>query len=442
MSITKDSRAAKPLIIANIVQTSADRSKGTIGDYKNAVQSAEMVYAPNRSELYDLYTKVSIDATLTGAWELKRVAQVLSKSLKFKTNDKEVAELDELIQSKVFRHFIKVVMQQKSHGIAGVEFKIGPTFDWQQIPPKHINPAIKKITKWQYGDEGWYYPDNKNILVLGEKEDFGFLLKVTPLILYKQGNYGDWADFVEKYGSPFQIYEYDIYDEATRQQAFDLAKNAGSNLALVLPKQLNFRTEDGKQVNGDGKLQGNFNDALNRDITLAILGNLETTTAGGGSLAKAKIQALDQSNVIAMDMLDVLDVLNSTHFLSILQSYGYPTAGGHFEYEIIADPAELKAEIEIDRFLVNEAKLPLADDYFYEKYGRPRPPNYDALIKEKEALAQPPTGEGAAPAPAPAVAPQKAKAPKTPAKGPQQQLSFWDKIDLRIANFFDPGHKG
>ena len=454
------------LIIANIIQTSADRRKGTIGDYKNAVQSAESVYYPNRAALYDLYTKVAIDGTYTGTWELKRVAQVLSKVIKFKASDKEVEEFDDLINSKKFRDFIRLRLQQKSHGLSGAEFRVGPVFDWSPIPIKHINPAIKKITKWQQGDEGWDYENNYNVMVFGTRDDFGFLLKITPLILYKQGNYGDWADFVEKYGSPFQVYEYDIYDDATRQQAFDLAKNAGSNLALVLPKQLNFRTVDGKQVNGDGKLQGNFNDALNKEITLTILGNLETTTAGGGSLAKAKIQALDQTDVVSMDMLDVLDTLNSEQFLTILESYGYNTKGGKFQYEVVADPNALKAEVDIDKFLVTEVKLPLADDYFYEKYGRPKPDNYDelkAIQEEKERVSLLPPGalgggqgeddpaQDDKPTPKSAPAGGNAKgAAKSPPAGPVRRgvgikggtLSFWEKIDLRIANFFAPGHKG
>ena len=39
-------------------------------------------------------------------------------------------------------------------------------------------------------------------MIFGDKDDYGFLLAITPLILYKQGNWGDWADFIEKYGSP------------------------------------------------------------------------------------------------------------------------------------------------------------------------------------------------------------------------------------------------
>ena len=459
MAVEKKAIKQNELIVANIQQTTVDRSKRTIGDYVTAVQSAESVHYPARAALYDLYTRVSIDGTFIGSWELKRITKVLSKVIKFRAGDKEVEEVNNLIESKAFRDFIRVRMMQKAWGVQGVQFVTGPEFKFVEIPVKHINPAIKKITKWQIGEEGWNYEDDNSIMIFGDKDDYGFLLAITPLILYKQGNWGDWADFIEKYGSPFQIYEYDIYDDKTRQEAFNLAKNAGSNLAIVLPKQLQFRTEDGKQVNGDGSLQNKFNDALDKQITLSILGNLETTSAGGGSLAKAKVQSLDQNDVIAMDLKDVMDTLNSAHFMSILESYGYPIKNGRVEFEMIADPEVLKSEVEIDRFLVNEAKLPLADDYFYDKYRRPKPDNYDELKAKQEEGAKLFIEQPDEPEPdnqKSNISNQKSNIsnPKSNISNPKSnisnlksnisnpKLSFWDKIDLRIANFFDPGHKG
>lgn len=435
----------KSITIANIVQTSVDRSPKDIASYKAAVGSAESVYYPVRAALYDLYKKIEIDGSLTGAWEIKRIAKVRNKILKFKKNGKVDEAFDALIEGGMFRDFITLIMQQKAWGLSGAEFIPGNTFKWVEVPRKHIRPHLRKITKHQYGDEGINYEDLWNVVVLGGQNDFGFFYKIVPIILYRQGNWGDWAQFIERYGLPFQVYEYDIYDEATRQQAFDMARNAGGNLAIVIPKQLAFRTEDAKQVNGDGKLQGNFNDALEKQIVLTVLGNLETTNAGGGSLAKAKVQALDQSDVIADDMKDVLDVLNSAQFQNILQSYGYNVTGGRFEYEIVADPEALKAEVEIDKFLVSDVKLPLAHDFFYEKYGRPKPENYDELVKQMEEKEKP-NAERQMQNAEEDVQKEKSNSQKkalgTKHSALSTKLSFWDKIDLRIANFFDPGHKG
>lgn len=424
----------KSIVVAQIMQTSVDRSPKDIASYKDAVQAAESVYSPNRAALYDIYSKIIIDGTLTGAWELKRIAKVRNKILKFKKNGKIEEAFDALIEGGMFRNFITLIMEQKAWGLAGAEFIPGPAFKWLKVPVKHINPKLRMITKHQYGDEGINYEPLGNIIVLGNKEDYGFLIKLAPLILYKQGNWGDWAQFVEKYGQPFQIYQYDIYDEKTRQDALSMAANAGSNLAIVIPKQLEFDVKDGKQTNGDGRLQNLFKEALDKDIILSVLGNLETTSASGGSLAKAKVQALDQSDVIADDMKDVLDVLNSQQFLNILASYGFNVAGGRFEYEIVADPEALKAEVEIDRFLVSDVQLPLSDDYFYEKYGRPKPDNYDELVKQLEEKEKADTlslSKG-----------DKTKKDVISTGEISSKLSFWDRIDLRIANFFDPGHKG
>lgn len=436
----------KKLVIGNIVQVSVDRSPKDIGDYVTAMQNAESVYYPNRAALYDIYHRIVLDGTYTGAWERKRVAKVRNKNLRFEKAGKTDEALAGLIESKHFRDFISLVMEQKAWGLSGAEFIPGAEFKWKEVPRKHINARLRRITRHQYGDEGTSYEGLWNLIVLGNNEDMGFLIKVAPYVLYKQGNWGDWAQFVEQYGQPFRKFTYDLYDEASKQEAFNMARESGNNLAIVIPKQFEFDVVDGKQTNGDGKLQDSFKEALNREVMLIVLGSMETMVAGGGSLAKAKIQSDDQQDVIYDDMKDVLDVLNSAQFLNILQSYGYNVAGGRFEFEKEFNPEELRAETDVDRFLVNDVKLPLAHDYFYERYGRPKPDNYDELVKlqeEKENLARQPV-----PADGPANNQDDAPKPRTPKPAPRNPkpataaLSFWERIDLRIANFFDPGHKG
>ena len=52
--------------------------------------------------------------------------------------------MNNLIESKAFRDFIRVRMMQKAWGVQGVQFVTGPEFKFVEIPVKHINPAIKK----------------------------------------------------------------------------------------------------------------------------------------------------------------------------------------------------------------------------------------------------------------------------------------------------------
>jgi hypothetical protein len=69
--------------------------------------------------------------------------------------------------------------------------------------------------------------------------------------------------------------------------------------------------------------------------------------------------------------------------VEIMESLGIPGAKGgkfiikNFDTEDIND----KDALEMDIALITDAKLPLSDDYFYERYNRPRPANYDELKK-------------------------------------------------------------
>ena len=37
-------------------------------------------------------------------------------------------------------------------------------------------------------------------------------------MIYKRGGFGDWAEYAEIFGMPFQVAKYNNYDEATRQE--------------------------------------------------------------------------------------------------------------------------------------------------------------------------------------------------------------------------------
>lgn len=436
----------KPVIISNIIQSSVDRTPKDIRHFTTSLQAAESIFNPMRVALYDIYARLIMDAALTGVWDNKRVAKVCNKLLKFKAAGKDKDEFTSLIKSKKFREFVELIMQQKAWGLKGAEFITGPGFDWQEIPVKHINAHKKIIVKYQYDQSGTSYEGLANVMVLGNNDDLGFLYKVAPLILYKQGNWGDWAQFIEKYGQPFQQFTYDIYDEASRKEAFNMAQNAGSSLAIVIPKQIEFDVKDGKQTNADGKLQDSFRLAINEEIRFAVVGNnLTSTNAGGGSYSLGEVQKEDQDDITNQDMADVLEVLNSAQFLAILQSYGYPVDEGAFEFDVPIKAEDLKADMEIDSFLVSTVGLPLDDDYYYQKYGRPKPTNYNELKQKKEedraamreATAPARAGSGggqggSAPPP---------RAPKSPKNQPQN-LGWWDSFRVHVADFFDLARKG
>lgn len=246
----------------------------------------------------------------------------------------------------------------------------------------------------------------------------------------KNGNFGDWAQYVEIFGQPVRIMEYDAYDTKTKEELRKIMNEAGNSLAMMIPKQASFQMLDGKQSNGDGQLQLTFKDACNEEMAIAILGNTETTSSSTGSgYAQSKEHGEQQDEITASDLIFVENCLNSEKFLSILKSYGFPVDGGEFEYDLPISMAKLKERLEID--LKVSDKVPVADDYWYETYRIPKPDNYDELRKKMDERAS-------FMLPAPATVGQKTE--KEESKENLMDFSkpgFMDKFFQKLADFFD-----
>lgn len=379
--------AAPTYLIHDLTVVAPDRQRKDIQSLKESVTSAELVHFPNRTLLYDLYHDIySMDGFLQGIIG-KRIDAVLNKRLRFyDKSGKEVEEVTKLMRS-VGRDLVRQIMLSIFWGISGVEFIIGDKLSFNEIPRKHIKPEKGIITKSQYGmtaeNGGFIIDEMPFVWIIGNKNDLGKLLSCSMYAIYKRGNFGDWAQYVEIFGQPVRIVTYDAYDTKTKQEVKDILTKSGNSLAMMIPKQAEFQMLDGKHSNGDGKLQGTFKDACNAEMAISILGNTETTSSSSSSgYAQSKEHGEQQDEITASDLIMVENYLNSEKFFTILKSYGYDVEGGEFAYELELNLAKLKLRLEIDT-KVSE-KVPVSDDYWYDTYGIPKPDNYDELKKAME----------------------------------------------------------
>lgn len=379
--------AAATYLIHDFTIVAPDRRRKDVSDLKNAITSGEQIYFPNRSLLYDLYHDIyTMDGFLSGIIS-KRINTVLNKKLRFyDKSGKEVEEVTKLLRSNAGRDLITKILESIIWGISGVEFKVGDKFEWKEVPRKHIKPEKGIITKSQYGstaDNGYKIEDLPFVWVIGKENDLGLLLACSLYAIYKRGNFGDWAQYVEIFGQPVRIMKYDAYDTKTKEELRNILNNSGNSLAMMIPKQADYEMMDGKQSNGDGKLQESFKNACNEEMAICILGNTETTSSSKSSgYAQSKEHGEQQDEITASDLIFVENCLNSSKFLTILKSYGFDVEGGKFEYELDINLAKLKLRLEID--MIVSTKVPMSDDYWYETYRVPKPDNYDELKKKME----------------------------------------------------------
>lgn len=360
---------------------SVDRSMKSIKDWWEALQQAESVHFPNRSALYDILATVEIDGTLTGIIN-KRIMNVTNKNICFKKDNKKVDRLDELVKTEAFKNLRWDRFAEVTHGLVGFEFIPGAEFQYKLIPNKHINPVLKRITKDEWGTDGLPYEGVWNLLIRGDRFNFGILTKCAPYALWKKGDMGDWAQYIEVFGQPFLFFTYDAHDEKTKLALDEMMRNMGGGTKMTIPKQVEPNMQDGKQNNGDGQLQNIFRQACNEEMKLIVLGVTETSGSSQSSgYAQAKVHGEQQDEVTKDDMDDELHFFNSKQFLAIQKSYGYP-ADGEWCYEEEIDLEKVKKQVDI--LMTVSKRQPVDDDYVYEITGIPKPKNYDALKTQME----------------------------------------------------------
>ena len=372
------------IIVHDLTQVAPDRSRKDVGKLKAALVRAESIHNPNRVQLYDIYHDITtIDAHLAGIIK-KRMDAVLNKSLNFVDKNKRKQDaLESLIYSNEFNNYIRQIMLSKMWGVSGVQFIVGDKFRFDVIPRKHIRPESRTIAKTPYDATGIPVDDIPYTYLIGEPGDLGELLQCSMYAIYKRSGFGDFAQYVEIFGQPVRVIYYDAHDTRTKEDLHKILKDSGGSLAMMIPRQAQFEMLDGKTSNGTGELQTRLINACNEEMSIALLGNSETTVSSSSSgYAQAEIHSKQQLEITKSDLTFVQNVLNEGWFIEVLKSYGYPVEDGSFEFEMELDLDNLKKRLEIDKEV--SSKVPIDDDYWYTTYGIPKPDNYDELKQHQE----------------------------------------------------------
>ena len=382
--VNKETPKVDNLIVTEIVNVAHNRNRKDLGTLKTAIERAESVTVPNRYRLYDLYHDVvTIDGHLSGLLD-KRTKSVTNKGLTFHDKSgKKVDELDTLINSPQFERFVEICMETLYWGTSAIEFIIGQDFRFEEIDRRHIRPETQEIATNMFDSNGISIENLPQVMMLGKKNDLGKLLQCSMYALYKRSGFGDFAQYVEIFGQPVRVVKYDAYDTETQKKLRQTLEESGSSLTIMIPKQAEFEMLDGKTSNGNGELQKSLIEVCNQEMSIAILGNSETTTSSNSSgYAQAAVHQSQQLEITQSDLRYICNILNSEQFLNVLASYGYNVLGGAFCFDEEIDLQKLKSRLDIDIQLAN--KVPIADDYWYETYGIPKPDNYDQLKQEQE----------------------------------------------------------
>lgn len=388
------------IVIQNITIKTANRKTQDIDNWRNAIKQFENLLNPTRVLLYDLYTDIQLDAQIESTWG-KRQDAVLNKELIFVKDGKEDEELMKLLNSPSMRNFIKDLHNAIAWGFTLIqvnsinydEDQEQYIIDYDLIPRKHVHPernfeCISKDESRANKDILFKEPPlSRYLMWAGEATDMGLFVKAAQYVIYKRGDFGDWAQFAEMFGMPFREGRYEDYDDETRIKLELAMQTYGGCNYGIFPKNAEFKIHETNGTAGSSSLYKDLYAACNAEISKIILGNTLTTEAGDkGTQALGTVHADTEAAKNRSDEKFVLDLLNGK-FKAILKLFGFNVQGGSIWFKSPdADWNQLQIKWNVVKGI--SEKVPISDDYIYEEFDVPKPDDYDAQKKAMESTKQ------------------------------------------------------
>lgn len=377
---------SKKYVINNVTVRPPNRQTQDIQNWRNAIKHAEG-YAQQRSKLFDLYEDMLLDGHLQAVLA-KRVEQVTNRRLVFVRKDgKTVDDITELADKSFFEEFLVEAMNAKFWGNSLMELfwpapgsdEIGET---KLIPRKNVKPRWGIVTENEFDLEGIDYRGKDfggRVIEIGKPESLGLLMSVAQYVIYKRGNFGDWAEYAEIFGIPFRWASYN--NETSRAVLETALEAAGPAGYVVAPQDADLKFMNGNPSGNGQMVFSALREACNEEISIAVLGNTMTTTeAKSSGYAQSQTHQEGENEKNRSDRRFILRLLNEK-LTPYLKAIGYATDGGKWEFQE-DDHLSLSERIAIDMQVAS--KVPIADSYWYNTYGVDKPDPSELREQEDE----------------------------------------------------------
>jgi len=340
--------------------------------WKQALIAARGQYIQNRSALYDFYQDaIDFDAHLEGLIQKRHLATTGKKLRYIDAKGNPIEAVDALIESPRFEELRKHILVSKvfwGMGLVDVYpvMSAGKKWiDFDVIPIKHIDPyeRVVRVVQYSPSQDDQSYEDVKTALFVGEKDDYGLLLQLSLLAIWKRETMNDWAGYSQLAGTNFR--EVLVRGEADPLKIWEAAKSV-------------FKAGPGVQAHGEDyeiKTQNATSSSQNetfRDrikylddaMTKLVLGQT-MTTEDGSSRSQAEVHERVQETIFDSDAKNELDFFNY-QFYEVQDLFDVP-AGGKWVY---TESSTLKQQKEIERDKqLKEIGFVFSQQYLAEKYG-------------------------------------------------------------------------
>jgi len=431
------SNEAQTFIQTLVVQPAKVQS-ADVQNYKNAVNQAKWGFY---SQWFDLVDNLLSDPFLQDQID-KLVGIVTNSDLQFQIDGQAVDVINDLIETPEFEELLTEIVYSKVFGKSVVNTSFAPKFDIFSFPRKHIYvknigrklaDREKVITTMPGGMTGYDYTQDEYILEFGKDSDLGIMFRVAQYVIYKRGNFGDWAQYAEIFGMPFVLGKYNSTDTNARDQLFSSLSEIGGKPVAAVPKETDVEIV-WNSGSGSTDLYKTLKDACDEQIMIGVLGETMTTISGSSrSQSETHSDTLDEK---AKTLCRFVQRQLNSKFVPLLIKRGYPATGGKFVF-----PAA-KEDLSVDNLSTLSKLIKIPSKWIHDKYAIPMPEGDEEVAggqtnpaPQQQQITPPPGGDAVGNDLIPQEPSQ--KSPASPKKKPGVKLSDTQKGFIRqLVDFF------
>lgn len=306
-------------------------------------------------------------AVLCQNWELTGSDEVLKELYLQVVNDWKMHDIMAEILDAVLYGYkpIEIIWEKQGAFILPIDI-VGKPPRWFKFDPEN---RLRFLTK-QNQTIGELVPDNKIFCATNQAtydNPYGYPVLAGCFwpVTFRKSNYKFWMTFLEKYGMPFIKAEAPEGAKETEiSNIADMLDNMVQDAIAVTPSGYKIDIWEASKTSSSQSYKM-FLDAINAEITLAVLGTNLTTEVTGGSYAAAKAHMGVRDDIIEGDTRIIEDTINHIFDLTTEMNFSgkeSPRFNLYYEQEID------KTRSERDNNLKNQG-VKFTEQYFKEHYN-------------------------------------------------------------------------
>lgn len=222
-------------VIERIIDRQIYRQKEDLNKWSLAVDTAEDVFRPDRTDLERVFKSIGQDAHLKSVIKIL-TSQVLKSKFDIFNEDGTInEELNKRFKKKWFKDWIKATLERRFHGFALVQFGaiVDSCFESVKVvPPENVLPDVEAFKPdaylWDLTIPVNTPPVSKwTILLYSGHYDLGLLNDAVPLVLWKRNAVRAWSTYADIFGMPLRIGKTDITDPTQKRNMDAMLANVG-----------------------------------------------------------------------------------------------------------------------------------------------------------------------------------------------------------------------